>query len=47
MTGVDMEHVKNVAMDELGMVYAKKSQIVTYEVENSDYVRQYTEVPKG
>ena len=47
MTGVDMEQVKNVAMDELGMVYAKKSQIVTYEVENSDYVRQYTEVPKG
>ncbi len=47
MTGVDMEHVKNVAMDELGMVYAKKSQIVTYEIENSDYVRQYTEVPKG
>ena len=47
MTSVDMEQVKNVAMNELGMVYAKKSQIVTYEIENSDYVRQYTDVPKG
>ncbi len=47
MAGVDMERVKDVAMNELGMVYAKKSQIVTYEVENNDYVRQYTEVPQG
>lgn len=46
MTGVDMEHVKDVAMNELGMVYAKRSQIVTYEVEHSDYVRQYTDIPK-
>lgn len=45
MTGVDMEHVKNVAMNELGMVYAKKSQIVTYEAQNGDYVRQYAEIP--
>lgn len=45
MTSVDMEHVKNVAMNELGMVYAKKSQIVTYESQNGDYVRQYAEVP--
>ncbi len=47
MTSVDMEQVKDVAMNELGMVYAKKSQIVTYEIENSDYVRQYAEVPQG
>ena len=45
MTSVDMEYVKDVAMNELGMVYAKKSQIVTYEAQNGDYVRQYTEVP--
>lgn len=47
MSGVDMEQVKDVAMNELGMVYAKRSQIVTYEVENRDYVRQYVEVPQG
>lgn len=40
-----MEHVKDVAMNELGMVYASKDQIVTYEENDSDYVRQYTDVP--
>lgn len=45
MTNVDMEQVKEVAMNELGMVQAKKSQIVTYEMEDNDYVRQYSEVP--
>jgi cell division protein FtsL len=45
MNSVDMEHVKDVAINELGMVYAKKSQIVTYEMEDNDYVRQYSEVP--
>lgn len=45
MTSVDMEHVKDVAMNELGMVYAKKSQIVTYEMDENDYVRQYSEIP--
>lgn len=45
MTGVDMEQVKDVAMNQLGMVYAKKSQIVTYEMEDNDYVRQYSEIP--
>lgn len=45
MTSVDLEHVKDVAMNELGMVYAKKSQIVTYESQDGDYVRQYSDVP--
>ena len=45
MTSVDMEHVKDVAMNQLGMVYAKKSQIVTYEIDDNDYVRQYSDVP--
>lgn len=45
MTSVDMEHVKDVAMNQLGMVYAKKSQIVTYEMQDGDYVRQYSEIP--
>lgn len=45
ITGVDMEHVKDVAINELGMVYAKKSQIVTYEMDDNDYVRQYSEIP--
>ncbi len=45
MTGVDMERVKEVAMNDLGMIFAKKSQIVTYEVNDGDYVRKYSDVP--
>lgn len=45
MTTVDMEHIRDVAMNELGMKYATKSQIVTYEMEDNDYVRQYSEIP--
>ncbi len=45
MTGIDMAHVKDVAMNELGMDYASKDQIVTYEESGSDYVRQYTDIP--
>lgn len=46
MTSVDMEHVKDVAMNELGMVYASKSQVITYEMDENDYVIQYSEVPE-
>lgn len=46
MTGIDMEHVKDVAMNRLGMGYAKKGQIVTYSKNESDYVRQYQEIPE-
>ena len=46
MTGIDMEHVKDVAMNKLGMDYAKKGQIVTYSSNDSDYVRQYQNVPE-
>lgn len=45
MSGIDMEYVKDVAMNQLGMVYAKNSQIVTYEAGDSDYVMQYSEIP--
>lgn len=46
MTSVDMEYVKDVAMNKLGMDYAKKGQIVTYSKNDSDYVRQYQDVPE-
>ena len=45
MTGIDMEHVKDVAMNELGMVYISKKQIITYNQQDSDYVRQYEKIP--
>ncbi|MCC8049965.1 MAG: hypothetical protein LIO99_13845 [Clostridiales bacterium] len=45
MNSVDLEHVKEVATDELGMQQATSDQIVTYEIEDGDYVRQYSEIP--
>lgn len=38
---VDLEFVKKRAMDDLGMTYAREDQIVIYESDGTDYVRQY------
>lgn len=43
---VDAEELKRIAMEELGMVYAGQQQVVTYDYEESDYVRQYESIPK-
>lgn len=44
---VDLEYVKKVALEELGMVYATEEQVVLYENEEGDYVRQYEDVPEA
>ena len=38
---VDLENIKKIAMNDLSMQYADESQIVTYESDDTDYVRQY------
>jgi len=38
---VDLESVKKRAMDDLGMKYAREDQIVVYESDGTDYVRQF------
>lgn len=38
---VDLEAIKKTAMNDLGMKYADQSQIVFYESDDTDYVRQY------
>ena len=43
---VDLEHVKDVAMNELGMVYATQDQVRLYDDKSSDYVKQYEELPE-
>lgn len=45
-TSVDLDTVKDVAMNQLGMVYAGADQIVYYTVENDDYMNQYSEIPE-
>lgn len=44
---IDLEHIKQVALEEIGMVYASESQVVLYENQESDYVRQYSDIPKA
>lgn len=46
MGSVDLEEIKRVAMEELGMKYASESQIITFSGDSSDYVRQYKDIPK-
>lgn len=42
-----LDEIYDVAANELGMVYAKKGQIVYYESANEDYVKQYQDVPEA
>ncbi len=44
-SSVNLEEVKRVAIQELGMSYAKEGQIVTFNGEGSDYVRQTGDIP--
>ena len=41
---VDLENIKLRAMTELGMQYANENQIVSYETDDDDYVRQYIDI---
>ena len=40
INAVDFDEIRRIAIEELDMVYADESQIVTYQRETSDYVRQ-------
>ena len=43
--GVDWNHIKDVAIDKLGMKYATEDQIVWYNSDDSYFVTQYCDVP--
>lgn len=47
MSNVDLEEIKRIAINELGMKYAKEGQVITYSGEGNDYVRQYKEIPNS
>ena len=42
-----LDQVYDAAVNELGMVYARKGQIVYYEGADEDYVKQYQDVPEA
>lgn len=41
---VNVEDIKRIAVEELGMSYAKEGQVIVIEDEGSDYVRQLQEL---
>lgn len=46
ITSIDLEYIKDVAINELGMVYAGEDQVILYDGKTRDYVRQNQEIPK-
>lgn len=40
LSSIDLEEIKRIAITELGMVYAQEGQVVEYEGESGDYMRQ-------
>lgn len=45
-TSVDLDYIYKVATEELGMVYANKNQVRLYDKTESEYVRQYEDIPE-
>ncbi len=45
-SSVDLEEIKRIAIEELGMTYAAEGQVVEYASEGSDYVRQIADIPE-
>ena len=44
---LDWNHIKDVAINEMGMKYATEEQIVWYNTDESCYIRQYAELPRS
>ncbi len=45
-TSVNMDEVRNKALNEMGMIYPTKDQIIYYHVDNEDYMNQYQDIPE-
>lgn len=46
-TDIDLDHIYKVATEELGMVYANRDQVLLYDKTESEYVRQYEDIPEN
>ena len=46
ITSVDLDYIKDVAINQLGMQYATEEQIIYYSVENDNFMDQYSDIPK-
>ncbi len=45
--GIDYDAIYNTAVKELGMVHPKKSQVITFDAGESEYVKQYAQIPSA
>ena len=45
-TSVNLEEIKNTAINEMGMVYPGQDQIVYFTVDMNDYMNQYQDIPE-
>ena len=45
ISDVNLEEVKDIAMNRLGMVYASATQVYYYEETENNYVKQYKDIP--
>ena len=43
INSIDLEEIRRIAMGELGMIYAQDDQIITYDDNSRDYMREVTE----
>ena len=45
-TSVNLEEIRDIAINELGMVYATQENVVLYKKTSQNYVSQYDSVPQ-
>lgn len=45
MDSVNLEEVREEAINDLGMVYANENQVVEYDNPDGDYIKQYEQIP--
>jgi hypothetical protein len=46
VTSVDLEYIKDVAINELGMNYATAEQLIYFTVDNQNFMDQYGDIPE-
>lgn len=46
ITSVDLNQIKDIAINELGMTYASEDQVVYYSVEKNNFLDQYQDIPE-
>ncbi|MCM1282565.1 MAG: hypothetical protein NC180_05765 [Muribaculaceae bacterium] len=46
ITSVDLNQIRDVAVNELGMSYPTEEQVVYYTVDNNNFMDQYSDIPR-